>query len=261
FDEPLADISILPTWLVSHSAGKKVKAVMSGEGADELFGGYTWQKEFFSMNRSLPFLKKLYHNLSSTPALNAVEFYANAMGMGRFHSIELKKLLSPSLYPHVANDADWFYRKHFNPLLSPLKSIQLMDIKCFMGELVLTKIDRASMANSLEVRVPYLDHELFEKVLQVRESVYFKPGITKYLLHENIKGIIPDTILQRHKQGFVGPDDFYKNMNRYKSMLDNSRLIRDGVVQRKYCYGLLESQDHWRLWKVMVMEKWYNRWN
>ncbi len=261
YDEPIADISVLPTWLVSHAAVKKVKAVMSGEGADELFGGYTWQKQFFDMNHSLPFLKKLYHQLSGAPAFDTVEFYADAMAMGRFNSAELKKLLSPELHRHVADDAEWFYRKHFNSRLSPLKSIQQMDIKCFMGELVLTKIDRASMSNSLEARVPYLDHELYEKILQVKESVYFKPGITKFLLYENIRRCLPETILQRAKQGFVGPDYFYKNMNRYKEILANSTLIKDGILQSEYCNGLLNSKDHWRLWKLAVMEKWYNRWN
>lgn len=261
YDEPLADISILPTWLVSHTAVKKVKAVMSGEGADELFGGYTWQKQFVSMNNELNRLKRLYLRLLGTPAFNTVEFYADAMSMGRFNSQELRKLLSPDLHRNIADDTEWFYRRHFDSSLSPLKSIQLMDIKCFMGEQVLTKIDRASMANSLEVRVPFLDHELFEKVLQVKESVYFKPGITKFLVYENVKHFLPEKILQRPKQGFVGPDDFYMNMQRYRKIIENSRLIRDGIVHREYCKGLLESKDHWRLWKLAVMEKWYNRWN
>lgn len=260
YDEPLADISILPTWLVSHAAVKKVKAVMSGEGADELFGGYTWQKDFVAMHNRLPRLKKLYYRLTGTLPFDTVEFYAGAMAMGRFDASELKKLLAPDLHSHIAEDTEWFYRKYFDQSLSPLKSIQLMDIKCFMGEQVLTKIDRASMANSLEVRVPFLDHELFERVLQVKESVYFKPGITKFLLHENVRHFLPEKILQRPKQGFVGPDDFYMNMTRYKTIVENSRMVGDGIVQREYCTRLLQAKDHWRLWKLAVMEKWYSRW-
>jgi len=261
YDEPLADISILPTWLVSHLAAKKVKAVMSGEGADELFGGYTWQKEFFAMSKARNWRRKLYHALAGTPAFDTVEFYVGAMSMGRFDSAELKKLLTPDYHRHVAEDADWFYRQYFDKSLTPLKSIQFLDIKCFLSEQVLTKMDRASMANSLEVRVPYLDHELFEKVLKVKECIYYKPGVTKFLLYENMKHILPEKILQRPKQGFVGPDDFYMNMNLYKTILNKSRLIRDGIVQKDYCLGLLASKDHWRLWKLAVMEKWYNRWN
>lgn len=261
YDEPLADISILPTWLVSHAAVQKVKAVMSGEGADELFGGYTWQKEFIDLHLRLSRFKKLYHQFTHINPFDAVEFYEQAMAMGRFESRDLKNLLSPELHSSVPADAAWFYRKHFDKSLSPLKSIQLMDIKCFMGEQVLAKIDRASMANSLEVRVPFLDHELYEKVLQVKETVFFKPGITKFLIYENVKHFLPGKILQRPKQGFVGPDDFYMNMNRYKAILDKSRLIKEGIVQPGYCRSLLESKDHWRLWKLAVMEKWYSAWN
>jgi len=261
YDEPIADISILPTWLVSHAAVKKVKAVMSGEGADELFGGYSWQKQFFAMHYELKLHQKLAHALAHKPAFDTVEFYANAMAMGRFNTAELKKLISPELHHSIADDAEWFYRKHFDASLSPLKSIQRMDMKCFMGELVLVKIDRASMANSLEVRVPFLDHELFEKVLRVKETVYYKPDSTKFLLYENIKHFLPEKILNRAKQGFVGPDVFYMNMQRYQKIMESSRLIREGIVQKSYCENLLATKDHWRLWKFAVMEKWYGRWS
>jgi asparagine synthase (glutamine-hydrolysing) len=129
-----------------------------------------------------------------------------------------------------------------------------------MGELVLTKIDRASMANSLEVRVPFLDHELYELVLANQESCYMDANTTKYLLHENIKQVLPKTILNRQKQGFVGPDSFYMQIEWYKSNLDQSTLIKEGIINEEYYLQLLTQQDHWRLWKLLVMEKWFNRW-
>jgi asparagine synthase (glutamine-hydrolysing) len=144
--------------------------------------------------------------------------------------------------------------------LSPLKCIQKLDIKCFMAELVLTKVDRASMANSLEVRVPFLDHELFEDVLGVREECYFRPGVTKYLLHENIKAHVPGAILSRQKQGFVGPESFYKNLALYHDVLDDSALAAAGVIRDGYIRKLFSKSDCWRLWKLAVLEKWYRRW-
>lgn len=260
YDEPIADISILPTWLVSRLAVQKVKAVMSGEGADELFGGYTWQKEFYARNAELSAVTKLINKVRGTENIDTVAFYSTAMSMGKFDANELKQLLSADLHTHIHTDPDWFYRKNFNKELSPLKSIQQMDIKCFMGELVLTKIDRASMANSLEVRVPFLDHELFEKIFSVDENIYFKQNTTKYILQENIREHLPDAILARKKQGFVGPDNFYMNIERYKKVLDNASLIRDGLITRDYVQRLITNKDHWRLWKVTVMEKWYSRW-
>ena len=135
-----------------------------------------------------------------------------------------------------------------------------MDIKCFMGELVLTKIDRASMANSLEVRVPFLDHELFESVLSVSEKRYFKPDVTKFLLYENIKNHLPQQILNRKKQGFVGPDSYYMDISFYTATLDSSRLISDGIIRKEYYLQLVANQEHWKLWKLIVMEKWYQHW-
>ena len=258
YDEPIADISIIPTWMVSHLAVTKVKAVMSGEGADELLGGYTWQKEFFARNH-VPLTQKI-KNLFSADKQPTVSFYAEAMAMGRFDAAELSQLFTPAYQQYIPEDADWFYRQNFDPSLSPLQSIQKMDIKCFMGELVLTKIDRASMANSLEVRVPFLDHELFESVLSVNEKRYFKPDITKFLLYENIKNHLPEQILNRKKQGFVGPDSYYMDLSFYTATLDSSRLISDGIIRKEYYLQLVARQEHWKLWKLIVMEKWYQHW-
>jgi asparagine synthase (glutamine-hydrolysing) len=260
FDEPIADISILPTWMVSNAAVKKVKAVMSGEGADELFGGYTWQKFFYSQHEGLNVFKKLFPSSSEQKIAETVSYYADAMAMGRFDQNQLKQMLHPDLHTYIASDVDWFYRKNMDPSLSPLKSIQFPDIGCFMGELVLTKIDRASMANSLEVRLPFLDHELFEKVFSIREKDYFKPQKTKYLLYENIKNHLPLQILKRQKQGFVGPDAFYMNMQFYSDILENAKLIEDGIIRKEYYGQLMSNKDHWRLWKLAVMEHWYQYW-
>ena len=259
YDEPIADISILPTWLVSHEAAKKNKAVMSGEGADELFGGYWWEKKFFAMHHGLS-LKYKVVNLFKKSQPDTIAFYADAMSMGRFENEDLKQAFHPAHHKDLPDDADWFYRQHFDKSLSPLKSIQRMDIKCFMGELVLTKVDRASMASSLEVRVPFLDHELYSKVLGTKEENYFKPNVTKFLLYENIKNHLPKEILHRPKQGFVGPDDFYMNMERYHGILGTSRLVQDGIIMQDFVDELFTQKDHWRLWKLAVLEKWYCKW-
>lgn len=254
YDEPIADISIVPTYMVSDLARKKVKAVLSGEGADEIFGGYTWQQEFMQKPKT-NWLAKLLGKKTDT-----VNFYAQAMAMGWFDKEELKRMLHPRLHQFIPDDVHWFYRKHYKPSLSPLKSIQYLDIKCFMGELVLTKIDRASMANSLEVRVPFLDHTLVEKVFSLSESAYFRPNQTKYLLFENIKNNLPPSILARKKQGFVGPDSYYMNLDFYRRELANSVLVKHQVINQHYLDELLQETYNWKLWKILVMEKWFKRW-
>lgn len=257
YDEPIADISIVPTYMVSQLARSRVKAVLSGEGADELFGGYTWQHDFFNQQYPDSVLDKLKRKLFKNDPVN---YYANAMAMGWFDREELKKMLHPDLHQHIPEDVHWFYRQHFKKEVSPLKSIQYMDTKCFMGELVLTKIDRASMANSLEVRVPFLDHELFEYVFKLDEKTYFRKDQTKYLLYKNIEQQLPKEILERKKQGFVGPDAYYMDLNWYKDQLKNSRLVELKLIKQSYIDDLFKESYNWKLWKLLIMEKWVQQW-
>lgn len=260
YDEPIADISIIPTYIVSKIASEKVKAVVSGEGSDEIFSGYTWHKK---NPHQYGFKNKLNAFLYSQNNTNkySVDDYANAMSMGFFGKEELKKLIHCDIHSEIPDDPLWFYRQHFKPELTHVKRFQYLDIKTFMGELVLTKIDRASMANSLEVRVPYLDHELVEFMFSLPESIYIHKNYKKYLLYKNIEKNLPDTILKREKQGFVGPDSYYMDMEWYRNILVESKLISDNIIQKEYTNQLLHEKDHWRLWKVAVMEKWYKMWS
>lgn len=258
YDEPNGDISIIPTYLVSREARKTVKAVMGGEGADEILVGYQWQKEY--KPQSLSFLEKAKALFSASANPYIVQYYAQAMAMGRFDKPELKLLLCANHHTNIANNPDWFYLDNYRTDLPDLKRIQQMDIRCFMGEQVLCKVDRASMANSLEVRVPFLDHEICEFVMGLNSRVYYRNTETKHLLYQNLKGHLPAEILERKKQGFVGPDKYYMNMDWYRQRLTDSRLVKDGLINGVYVKSLLQQKDHWRLWKVAVMETWYKRW-
>lgn len=257
YDEPIADISIIPTYMVSKLAQSKVKAVLSGEGADEVFGGYTWHHDFCKKNYSSSVFSFIKQRIFGR---DTVSFYANAMAMGWFDRSELKKMLHPRLHRFIPKDVHWFYRKHFDANLSPLKSIQLLDVKCFMGELVLTKIDRASMVNSLEVRVPFLDHELIEYIFSLDEASYYSLDQTKKILFEQIKDKLPKQILDRKKQGFVGPDSYYMDVNWYKKQFRESNLVKFEIIQKKYLDQLLEETYTWKLWKILILEKWFSKW-
>lgn len=258
YDEPIADISIVPTYMVSQLARKKVKAVVSGEGADELFGGYTWQHDFFRINYPSNWKDRLKKLIK--PKRDTVDFYAQAMAMGWFDRDELKRMMPESNHQFIPDDVHWFYRKNYKANLSPFKSIQQLDIKCFMGELVLTKIDRASMANSLEVRVPFLHSKLFEYVFNLSEKKYIRANQTKFLLYENIKKVLPKSILARKKQGFVGPDAYYMNLEWYRNQFKNSKLVELNLVKQTYINDLLKENYNWKLWKLLIMEKWLREW-
>ena len=168
--------------------------------------------------------------------------------------------MNPEIHSAINKNVDWFYEKNLQQNLPELKAIQQADINCFMGEQVLAKVDRASMANSLEVRVPFLDHEICEFVLGLNTSVYYRKHETKHLLYQNIKNHFPKQILERKKQGFVGPDKYYMNMAWYQERLNDSKLVADKIINGNYVQQLLANQDQWRLWKVAVMETWYRRW-
>ncbi len=254
YDEPIADISILPTFFVSKLASKKVKAVISGEGADEIFAGYTWHR---ASKSSLSNKEKAYYFLKNKYAVND---YASAMSMGMFDSTNIHKLINTDLVDNIPKDTFWFYRKHYLSDVSNIKRFQFLDINTFMSELVLTKIDRASMANSLEVRVPFLDHELVEYMFSLNENSYIDKKKKKMLLYENIKDHLPKEILSRKKQGFVGPDKFYMNYNWYKDVIFSGKLISDKIINRNYIKKLINNKDQWRLWKIAVMEIWYSKW-
>ena len=253
YDEPIADISIIPTYMVSQLAKKHNKAVFSGEGADELLGGYWWQKD----------IDKKY-NWFYTLRPNKKEWllkkYAGAMAMGRMTNTNFTQYLTKDLLKQQPQDAEWFYKKHLHTDRLPLKSFQYLDTRTFMGELVLTKIDRATMAHSLEARVPFLDHQLFETVISMPPSVFYNPLKTKQLLFENIKNALPQNILNRTKQGFVGPDKYYMNYNWYQKILDKGRLIDADILTEQGLRKMLAERDHWRLWKFTVLEFWWRRW-
>lgn len=258
YDEPNGDISIIPTYLVSKAASEKRKAVMSGEGSDEFLVGYQWQKDYEPGQES--WCQQMINWLHGKKNNQMLDYYAGCMAMGRFDNNELRKLLHPDLHQHISHDPEWWYKKLYNSSLPDLKAMQVLDVKHFMGEQVLAKVDRASMANSLEVRVPFLDHEICEFVFSLSPSVYYKKEETKHLLYQNIKNHFPDEIMHRKKQGFVGPDKYYMNYDWYKKHLGQSKLADDKIINREYIDSLLKEKDHWRLWKIAVMELWYRKW-
>lgn len=258
YDDPIADISILPTYAVSGQASRHVKAVLSGEGADELLGGYWWQKpeNFFA---GKPW-HRWWRQLAGISKKDIKAHYIQAMSMGLYDRKSIQETLQPDW--DAAQDDDPF--AHFDLLmreeLSVLKQIQYLDIHTFMGELILKKVDRASMAHGLEVRVPFLDHELVEWLFSLPEEQYFQPGIQKPLLRNLLKDYVPESILQRPKQGFVGPDVFYMDFELYQRTLTNGRLVKEGIIRPAFIRDLLTGKDHWRLWKLFVLEHWWRVW-
>jgi asparagine synthase (glutamine-hydrolysing) len=258
YDEPIADISILPTFAVSRLASQHVKAVVSGEGADELLGGYWWHKPHRFYYSSA--LNKWLSKIKKPNFCEIKKHYIHAMSMGLFSRQELLQCLNGEFLKYVPDDPFDHFDAFRNDELSVLKQLQLLDMHTFMNELILTKVDRASMAHSLEVRVPFLDHSLVDFIMSLSPDVYFDPSNQKPFLKNILKNRVPDDILKRPKQGFVGPDQFYMNYSLYRSTLLNGVLVNQGIVNKKYIQKCLDNNDHWRLWKLFVLENWWTVW-
>jgi asparagine synthase (glutamine-hydrolysing) len=256
FDEPLADLSTMHTYQISALASKHLKGVMGGDGADEAMGGYGWYASLSNAFQN----RNVWQRINPFDRFDLPSQYAVHLGMGVFNSTSLTDLLHPAMKSFISEDPYWFFRDHHLPDLPLVKAIQYLDIKTFLGEMVLTKVDRASMANSLEVRVPFLNHELFELIFSVAPSVYFKPDVPKYPLVRNVRSSIPKSVVKRKKQGFVGPPQFYADVDRYDRYLRNSLLVELGFVRAESIAEALRTENTWVLWKLLVLDRWANRW-
>jgi len=258
YDDPIADISILPTYAVCGLAAGKVKAVLSGEGADECFGGYWWHKPKSFQKTSL--WVRLKEMVLGTDFERVKSHYIQAMSMGLFSAQELQKALGHEWQSSIPQDPFAHFDAFKLKGISPVKQLQFLDINTFMPELILAKVDRASMAHSLEVRVPFLDHPLVEYLFSLDESLYMETGIQKKNLRQMLKGNVPNEVFERPKQGFVGPDKFYEDFEGYSHALENGVLVKDGIIKREYISALLLAKDHWRLWKIFVLQNWWLQW-
>jgi asparagine synthase (glutamine-hydrolysing) len=213
FDEPFADSSAIPTYLVSRLARQHVKVVLSGDGGDELFAGYD-RYVVDHRRRHLGLLGDLGLG-APLRALSAILPVGG--GKNTLYSLSLPRLEryidAISLFPRqalrdVMADGD-ASRVDIAPLadhgLDALSQLQELDLKTYLPGDILTKVDRMSMANSLEARVPLLDHPLVEFACSLPPDLRFRDGNTKYLLKRALEGHVPAEILSRPKQGFAVP--------------------------------------------------------
>lgn len=290
-DEPFADASALPTYLVSKSARQFVTVILSGDGGDELFAGYDWYRAQNAAAHSVDLLpdrarrglRGLASHIPPTAqkkgALNVARRFlegatqSSAMQHVRWqrfwNDAEMRKLLvgAPANFTY---DSDPQIAALFAASNSPhaLDQQQYADIKRYLADDILFKVDRMSMAVSLEARGPFLDYTLAEFAaglpLRLREQ-----GIgTKYLLKRAMASSLPEVTLHRKKLGFNIP---YKNWLRRElqplllEALAPDRLRRQGLFQPIYVQGLVRehltgTRDHaHKLWSLLMFQLWAER--
>jgi asparagine synthase (glutamine-hydrolysing) len=282
YDEPFADSSAIPTFYVCGEARKHVTVALSGDGGDELFAGY---KNYFSSMQDMrfdvlpDFLKRLlrvvytdvpylrYRSWFARAALPNDEFYCRHKTT-TFDPVFRKKLFQPEFYRQVEDFDDFdlfrsFYRQGGK---DPLTAMEYLDVKTYLPEDILTKVDRASMYHSLEVRIPLLDYRLVELAFRIPSTLKLRNGEKKAILRKAMKDFLPEPVLQQKKMGFAVPLAEWFERDMHSMMIE--RLTRPDFPFRDWFNQdiinyLIENPTRFKsasqIWSLLVFDEWCQR--
>jgi asparagine synthase (glutamine-hydrolysing) len=297
YDEPFADSSQIPTYLVSAMTRKHVTVALSGDGGDELFAGYNRYQLTQRFWRSLSLmpqplrkgaaaaltavrpdrwtqlLSALPRRLRPPQAGDKVHKAASVLRLGSADAVyrrlvshwEPSEIMPQVAEPHgILDDAS--VAKDFPDLLSRM---QFLDLVTYLPDDILTKVDRASMAVALEARVPLIDHRVVEFAWRLPDHVKVRNGTTKWILRQVLYRHVPPELIERPKMGFGIPlGEWLRGPLRdwAESLLGEQRLREGGLldagVVRRYWQDHLDGRRNWQylLWDVLMLEAWRERW-
>ena len=289
-DEPLADPSIFPLYLLSKFAAEELKVVLSGDGGDELFAGYqTFQADkLMRYYGALPrFVKNWIRKTSQHLAVShdylsldyKIKQFLKADGVppeirffswrGAFSPSDQWALLAPDLRAELGDYDSYEDIARYideSKLESGLERLLYLCMKLYLQDNNLVTVDRASMANGLEVRCPLLDQDLVEFVALLPAKYKLKGFRAKYLLKKAAAGLLPETIIHRQKKGFGIPLAKWLETDLKDFMLDHlneATIRRQGIFHYPYIKRLIDEQlakvkDHRELlWTLIVFQSWY----
>lgn len=276
-DDPLADPAAVPQFFLAEIARKHVKVALSGEGADEVFGGYTIYNEPNSLKRidSLPSgLKKGLNQLAKImpEGMRGKSFIQRGttpmeqryVGNAKiFEEAEKKKLMVNYLAGHpYQNVTKPFYDRSKG--YDPIDRMQYIDIHTWLNGDLLLNADRTTMAASLELRTPFLDKEVFKVARELPSDIRIANGTTKYILRKAAESFVPDNVLYRKKLGFPVPIRHWlkDEMNSWvKGIIADSQT--DHLINKSYVLGLLEDHcagkldNSRKIWTVITFMVWH----
>jgi asparagine synthase (glutamine-hydrolysing) len=286
FDEPFADISAIPTYLVSKFARQSVTVALTGDGGDEMLGGYArhiqgpklW-KRMSLMPRILraPLAKALRSvPVSRWDAINPAhpQFGSKIHKSGEILALDseediYQRLLSISDEPAFLTPQNLIALPEISNQFSFAERMILWDTLTYLPGDVLTKVDRASMAASLEARAPLLDSRIFDYVWTLPENMKIRAGSGKYLLREYLARHVPRKLFERPKQGFNMPiGEWLRGPLKHwaEILLDERTLKNQGMLDeraiRNIWYAHLDGQGNHAgsLWSVLMFQAWHKRW-
>ena len=293
-DEPLGDPAILPTYLLSRFARGFIKVALSGEGGDELFGGYPTylgHRIAESFLRVPKFLRRrVFERLAkllptSGGAVPLSLFIRRFLDHCEEPSSRRHHIWLGAFPPAVVQQLfsrEWRAQHGSTELFAPVEetlagtsfedsllSLLYMDFQLYLADDLLVKIDRASMACSLELRTPFLDQRLVEFMTSLPAAHKVHGFKTKYLFKKALQGRLPSAILHRQKRGFSVPvAEWLRGSLKplVEEVLGKDKLARDGIFDPEAVHRLLEEHwsrraDHRRgLWALLMFQLWHERW-
>jgi asparagine synthase (glutamine-hydrolysing) len=288
FDEPFADASAVPTYCVAKIARDHVTVALSGDGGDESFAGYRRYAEAMSRHRwmdapPLSATKPLLRLIAAAHPLQARGHdFVEVLGLeplARYHrqmTYQRPSTLAGLLNPDVtAGTAPRVTPEAFGRLAGEsgskdyLSTLQYLDIRQYLPEDILTKVDRTTMLTSLEARVPLVDHVLMEHAATIPSGLKLRDGIGKYILKQTMRPHLPGDILSRRKMGFGVPlaKWFREDLRDFSGeILADGRTRQRGIlnpdaVDRLLRLHLSGRRDHSaQLWSIICFELWCRTW-
>ncbi|HYX62596.1 MAG TPA: asparagine synthase (glutamine-hydrolyzing) [Burkholderiales bacterium] len=281
FDEPFADPAALPTLLLARLTRRHVTVALTGEGADEVFSGYDNYRKRVREERVTSILgssySPLHYLVGLLPARARKDRLLKAIGERRSRRyVTIPQVFDATLRPELFSGrfqqaqqsrmAD-FAERYFEECNSPeyIDRLMYVDARLWLPDDLLTKVDRATMAHSLEARVPYLDHRFFEFCARLDPALKQRGATGKFILKKLAEKYLPATTIYRGKQGFVPPlRDWFSGLLRPEvdRALSEDGLGRRGLFQRQALERLRRAArptDVGRVWALLVLENWFRR--
>ncbi len=278
-DQPLADPSCVALYFVSRLASQYVKVVLSGEGADELFGGYTCYNDprvFRIYQRFVPhFLRKGLRAIArKLPDIKGRDYIIRACDpleeryIGNAYMYDLKQKKQILKDPSIATAPERHTRRHYYRCrrYDDVTKMQYLDINLWMTGDILLKADRMSMANSLELRVPFLDREMFKVASKLPTELRVNKSNTKYALRKAAARHLPETTAEKEKLGFPVPtrewlkDEKYYNIVKQKFQSETAEKFfnTDALVHWLDEHYSGKEDNSRRVWTIYVFLVWYD---